>query len=118
VAQENDEETGGDTGGTSGVEVNRTVFLDRIVYTIKAEYDSEPYHIALFYDTEQSDPPGEVYESPFPYEIDEGRVTFTLGEYPPNPFETEISFPLAFPGHLTVTAAYEHGAPPAVWTEQ
>ncbi|MDR1231705.1 MAG: hypothetical protein LBK61_09920 [Spirochaetaceae bacterium] len=113
----NDEENGDGTGGASGVEVTRTVFLDRIVYTIKAEYDGEPQRIAIFYDTEPSDPPGEVYESPFPYEIDEGRVTFTLGEYPPNPFETEISFPRAFPGHLTVTVTSEHGAPPAVWTE-
>jgi hypothetical protein len=105
-------------GGTAGVEVERTVFLDRIIYTIKAAYGNEPSHIALFYDTEQSGLPAEVYESPFPYEIDEGRVTFTLGDYPPNPFEAEISFPRLFPGLLTIAATAGEDAPPAVWTEQ
>jgi hypothetical protein len=104
--------------GTSGVEVKRTVFLDRIIYTIKAAYDTEPYHIAIFYDTEPSGLPAEVYESPFPYKIDEGRIAFTFGEYPPNPFETEISFPRAFPGLLTIAATTVPDAPPAVWTEQ
>jgi hypothetical protein len=103
--------------GTSGVEVKRTVFLDRIIYTIKAAYDNEPYHITIFYDTEPSGLPAEVYESPFPYKIDEGRIVFTLGEYPPNPFETEISFPRAFPGLLTIAATPAPDAPPTVWTE-
>jgi hypothetical protein len=114
------QENGSTTGETPGVEVKRAVFLDRIIYTIKAAYDSEPQYIAIFYDTENARMPGEVYESPFPYEIDEGRVTFTLGEYPPNPLETEISFPRAFPGLLTIAATYRHGVEPAstVWTEQ
>ncbi|MDR1096342.1 MAG: hypothetical protein LBL31_08120 [Spirochaetaceae bacterium] len=105
-------------GGTSGVEVKRTVFLDRVMYTIKAAYGEEPYHIAIFYDTEQSGLPAEVYESPFPYKIDEGRIAFILGDYPPNPFEAEISFLRPFPGLLTVAASAGQDAPPAVWTEQ
>jgi hypothetical protein len=117
MAQEN----AGNAAEASGIEVNRTVFLDRIIYTIKAAYGSEPQHIAIFYDTDTDTRlPGEVYESPFPYEVDAGRIIFTLGEYPPNPFETEISFPRALPGLLTVTATYKHEEEPAstVWTEQ
>jgi hypothetical protein len=104
------------TERTSGVKVTRTVFLDRITYTIKAAYDIAPTHIAIFYDMENAAMPAEVYESPFPSEITESRITFTLGEYPPNPFETEIAFPRAYPGILTVIATSEQGA--AVWTEQ
>jgi hypothetical protein len=102
--------------GISGVEVNRTVFLDRITYKIKAAYGTEPARISIFYDMENAALPAEVYESPFPYEIDESRVTFTLGEYPPNPFATEIAFPRAFPGLLTIIADCKQG--PLVWTEQ
>jgi hypothetical protein len=114
------QENASGAGETSGVEVKRAVFLDRIIYTIKAAYDREPQRIAIFYDAENARIPGEVYESPFPYDIDEGRVTFILGEYPPNPFETELSFPRAFPGLLTIAATYRHGGEPpsTVWTEQ
>jgi hypothetical protein len=104
------------TEGISGVKVTRTVFLDRITYTIKAAYDTDPTRITIFYDMENAAMPAEVYESPFPSEITESRITFILGEYPPNPFETEIAFPHAYPGILTVIATSEQGA--AVWTEQ
>jgi hypothetical protein len=102
------------------VNVKRTVFLDRIIYTIRAEYENEPYRIALFYDydRETNGLPGEVYESPFPYEIDGGRITFTLGEYPPNPFETELSFPRSIPGVLTIAMHSEHDTVFSVWTEK
>jgi hypothetical protein len=107
------------TAETSKIEVNRTVFLDRIIYTIKAAYDSEPQQIAIFYHTDtEAGMPGEVYESPFPYEIDADSITFTLGEYPPNPFETEISFPRTLPGLLTVIATCGEEQSSIVWTEQ
>jgi hypothetical protein len=106
------------------VEAKKTVFLDRITYTMRAEYPNEPYRIvvAYDYDAEKSGLPGEVYEAPFPYEVEEGRITFILGEYPPNPFELDagISFPRTLPGVLNITAFFgpDNAAPvPFFWSE-
>jgi hypothetical protein len=106
------------------VEAKKTVFLDRVTYTIRAEYPNEPYRVvvAYDYDAEKNRLPGEVYEAPFPYEVEEGRITFILGEYPPNPLEleAEISFPRALPGVLNITAFFgpdDTSAIPFIWTE-
>ncbi|MDR0638414.1 MAG: hypothetical protein LBG27_05875 [Spirochaetaceae bacterium] len=100
------------------VEAKETVFLDRITYTIKAEYPNEPYRITVFYDYDigKDRLPGEVYETPFPYEVEEGRITFILGEYPPNPLEAEISFPRT--GTLNIAAFFgPDDTIPSVWRE-
>jgi hypothetical protein len=105
------------------IEAKKTVFLDRFTYTIKAEYPNEPYRITVFYDhdTEKGGLPGEVYEAPFPYEAEAGRITFTLGEYPPNPFEAAISFPRTLPGVLNITAFFgpdDESSVSSVWREE
>jgi hypothetical protein len=81
----------------AAVDIEASELLDRTIYKIKCEYSDEsyePYRINIYFDIENKNDIIDVYEADFPYEIDEGVVSFKLGEYPPNPFETEISFPI------------------------
>jgi hypothetical protein len=53
-----------------------------------------------------------VYSAPAPFVEEEGVISFTLGETPPNPFSLEIVLPADFSGEIRAEALYT--APPDV----
>jgi hypothetical protein len=94
----------------ANITVEKRVLLDRYIYTVTAVFSGEPSRISLFYDLDKAKLPGEVYEAPFPYEVEPDHIAFTLGPYPPNPFETQISFPIGVSGSLRITALCQNTA--------
>ena len=90
------------------ISLEDTLFQDsRIVtFTIEASVDPVRFDFSLESETGRSLLP--IYSSNIPFQrLNDGRsISFTLGEYPPNPLTFEIAVPVDFNSWLYASAVY------------
>jgi len=83
--------------------VRSTMYLERNIYQLNFDTKEERLLVTLSFDA-PPDKPGEplfVYSSPAPYIINENRIDFTLGLYPPKKFKLEIDLPQDIEGSFS-----------------
>jgi hypothetical protein len=92
-------------------EVRERVAFERRIVDITLAAEGSPLRFDLFLEPGEGNPPPVIYGAamPFSYGRDGSSLRFTLGEGPPNPFNTEIVLSPDFSGVLRVEAWYMRG---------
>jgi hypothetical protein len=102
----------GDNDNTLTLLIDDIVFQDSRILTMNLLASGSPVRFDVSIESIDHRTLLPVYSAPAPFErtADGEKITFTLGEEPPNPFAMEIVLPLDFEGFLKATAIYNDSA--------
>jgi hypothetical protein len=95
------------------VTVKTTPLLERKIVKTGIEARSPPLRYRLFFipgGLSPETPAGFIYDAPMPYRMENGRIEFMLGLYPPARVDFEITLPAGLNGEFTLDALFENGA--------
>jgi hypothetical protein len=90
------------------------ILLERRIVSIDIEAALEPLRYRLFFTTASENGSAEspfyfIYDAPMPYTVEDGRIEFMLGSYPPDPLKLEIALPLGLAGKFSIEAFFHDG---------
>ena len=90
------------------ISMDSILFQDSRIITLRITAEETPVRFDMIIESENGISLPPVYSAPVPFFREEGgrKISFSLGENPPNPLIMEIVVSVEFSGKLSVTALY------------
>jgi hypothetical protein len=105
---------GASAGAYLNIKAENRILLERRIVSIDIDAALEPLRYRLFFTAAGEKGATEtpyyfVYNAAMPYTVEDGRIEFKLGSYPPDPLKLEIALPFDLAGEFGIEAFLQGG---------